>query len=386
MISKLPIGSKVICTDGVFGKLTAVVVDRGTRAITHITVVEKSLLHGEERLVPVDKVAKTTRDEVHLNCTGEEVLKMEPFTSTHYMEIDQGVDGYAYSMPYSTMYPEMGMSPGYVPAVQDYLIPEGEVAVHRGMLVEALDGYAGQVGELLVDPETKQVTHFLLMKGHGWGKKEVVIQLSNIDRVAADTIYLKLNKDQVGQLPSLPVKRSWDEVVATELELMVWVFDQKDQAEKAYQQVLELCKQYAIDVLNATVIEKTMKGEIHLHEAKKVPTKRKVTLGIALGAAAGLVVGPVALVAGAIAGAAAGKESAKKIEVGFSQEKLRQLNDSLALGGSALVLLVEHRWYTTLQLELSEQGGQLIHERLSDVTFDELVGKLSGDQVPAEES
>ena len=68
-------------------------------------------------------------------------------------------------------------------------------------------------------------------------------------------------------------------------------------------------------------------------------------------------IGPVALVAGALAGGAAGKKSAKKVEVGFSEEKLRKLNESLAPGGSALVLVVEHRWFNTLQVELAENGG-----------------------------
>jgi uncharacterized membrane protein len=62
--------------------------------------------------------------------------------------------------------------------------------------------------------------------------------------------------------------------------------------------------------------------------------------------------------------------------VGFSEAKLRKLNESLAPGGSALVLLVEHRWYSTLQTELTEQGGQLIHERLSNITLDELMSQL----------
>jgi uncharacterized membrane protein len=124
-----------------------------------------------------------------------------------------------------------------------------------------------------------------------------------------------------------------------------------------------------------------MKGEIKIREAKKLPSRRRVALGLALGGLAGLVVGPVAFAAGAVAGAVAGKKSAKKVEVGFSEEKLRQLNDYLAPGGSALVLLVEHRWFNTLQLELAEYGGQFIHERLADVTFDDLVEKLSaGDQ------
>jgi uncharacterized membrane protein len=141
-----------------------------------------------------------------------------------------------------------------------------------------------------------------------------------------------------------------------------------------------------MEVMNATIIEKDLKGNTHLHEAKKVPSKRRVALGIALGGLAGLVIGPLALVAGAIAGGAAGKKSAKKVEVGFSEEKLRKLNEYLAPGGSALVLLVEHRWFNTLQLELAENDGSMIHERLSNVTYDDLVGKLSASDAAATET
>jgi uncharacterized membrane protein len=378
MISNIPIGGKVICTDGEGGKLTAVIVDPSSRNLTHIAVLGKSFLSGEERLVPLERVTKTTRDEVHLNCKVEDIYQMKPFTRTHYLEVDQGVDGYAYTPPYMTTYPDMTMSPtaGYL-TVQDYLVPEGEVAIHRGMAVEAADGLAGHVGELLIDSTSGQVTHFLLMKGHGWGKREVAIQVSMIDRLEGETIYLKIEKEKIGQLPSLPVKRNWDEVFATELELMVWVYEGKDQAQHAYQKVLELCKEYAMDLLNATVIEKSLKGEVQLHEAKKVPSRRRVVLGVALGGLAGLVIGPVAFAAGAVAGAVAGKKSAKKVEVGFSEEKLNRLNESLVPGGSALLLLVEHRWFNTLQVGLAEQGGQLIHERLSNVTVDDLVDQLS---------
>ena len=84
---------------------------------------------------------------------------------------------------------------------------------------------------------------------------------------------------------------------------------------------------------------------------------------------------------GVIGGAVAGKKSAQKVEVGFSEEKLRKLNESLAPGGSALFLIVEHRWFNTLQVELAASGGQLIHERLSDVSYEDLVKKMeAGEQ------
>jgi uncharacterized membrane protein len=280
-----------------------------------------------------------------------------------------------------TTYSDVTMAPdmGYI-TVQDQLVPDGEVAVKRGMAVEALDGYIGQVGELLIDGSSGQITHFTLMKGHGWGKKEIAIQVSLIDRLEAETIHLKVEKEKISQLPSLPVKRNWNEVDATDLELTVWVYQGQDLAKRTYQQVEELCKTYQMEVLNATIVEKDMNGNTHVQEVKKVPTKRKITLGVALGGLAGLAIGPVALVAGAVAGAAAGKKSAGKIEVGFSKDKLEKLNETLVPGGSALVLLIEHRWFNTLQLGLVDFGGQLIHERLSDITYDELVQKLSADE------
>ena len=381
MITNIPVGAKVICADEKEGKSTAVVVDPVTKAVTHVAVVEKSMLHGEERLVPIDRVEKTSRDTIHLNCSMEEVLEMPAFTSTRYLEIDNGEAGYASSSPYMSMHGNMmyDVQPQYV-TVQDRLVPEGMAAVQRGMLVEALDGPVGEVGELLIDAETRQVTHFLLMKGHLWGKKEIAIAVSEIERGDEDTIYLKVDRAAIEKLPSLPLNRSWKEVYATELELMVWTYEGKDQAQKALDHVHELSETYAIELLNTTVLEKDEKGEIKVQEHKKAPGKRRVAIGIALGGLAGLVIGPVALVAGAIAGAVAGRKSEKKVEVGFSEEKLRKLNDCLAPGGSALVLLIEHRWFHPLQVEMADFGGQLIHERLSDVSYEDLVKGLEAEE------
>ncbi len=381
MITNIAIGSKVLCSDGKEAKSTAVVVEPSSKTITHVAVVEKSMLHGEERLVPIEKVVKTTRDTIELGCPLSEVLEMPAFTRTRYLEIDNGEAGYAYASPYMS-HSSLGyydVQPQYV-TVQDQLLPEGTAAVQRGMLVEATDGIVGEVGELLIDPTSHKVTHFLLMKGHPWGKKEIAIAVSEIERGDENTIYLKIDKAKIEQLPSLPLKRTWNEVYATELELVVWTYEVRDQAQKAYDRVQELCGKYAIELLNATLLDKDQKGEMHIHEEKQVRSKGRVALGIALGGLAGLVIGPVALLAGLIGGAVAGKKSADKVEVGFSEEKLRKLDECLAPGGSALFLIVEHRWFNTLQLEMADQGGELIHERLSDVSYDDLVKKLETEE------
>lgn len=378
MISNIAIGSKIICTNGSGGRLTSLVVDPTSKNLTHIAVAEESLMHGEDRLVPADLITKATRDEVFLSCTVEDILKMDPFTRTHFLEQTYGEDGYAYSMPYMTTFEGMAVvtDTGYI-TVQDRLVPEGSVAVHPGLMVEAQDGYLGTVGELLIDSASGKVTHFILKTGRGGGKKEIAVPLSMIDRMEEDVVHLNVEKGKINSLPSLPVKRNWDQVVATDLELMVWAFPGGKTADDALDKVNQLSKQYKLEVLNASVLTKDSKGRVKVHEQKKVASKGKVALGIALGGLAGLLIGPLALIAGVVAGGAAGKKAARKVEVGFSEDKLRKINENLAPGGSALFLVVEHRWFNTLQLGLAEIGGQLVHERLSDISYDELVEKLS---------
>jgi sporulation protein YlmC with PRC-barrel domain len=67
--------------------------------------------------------------------------------------------------------------------------------------VHATDGPVGVVEELMVDPDSAQVTHIVLRKGHWWGKQEVQIPISAIERGEGDTVYLNLDKKAIGQLP-----------------------------------------------------------------------------------------------------------------------------------------------------------------------------------------
>jgi len=89
MITSISVGSKVIFNDGSEGTLTAVIVDRTSRSITHIAIQEKSIFRGEERLVPLDRVTRTTRDTSTstarlISCKNGSIHR------THYLEIDQG--------------------------------------------------------------------------------------------------------------------------------------------------------------------------------------------------------------------------------------------------------------------------------------------------------
>jgi hypothetical protein len=83
-------------------------------------------------------------------------------------------------------------------------IPPGEVAVRQGARVKATDGSVGRLDEFLMDPANGHVTHLVMREGHLWGRRDVTIPVSEIDHLEADTIYLKLDKEQVGALPAVP--------------------------------------------------------------------------------------------------------------------------------------------------------------------------------------
>ena len=210
-MSEFPIDAQVECADGPCGKSLAVVVDRETRTVTHIAIEDKSLPHAPyQRLVPVDQVAETSPDLIRLRCTRDDVDRMQPFTHTRYVPkakedytLYEGGEGAARHDMWGTpsTVGEVGTK-----VVEEY-VPKGELAVHPGTHVQATDGRVGVVEELLVDPATEQVTHFVLQEGHLWGKKEVVIPISAIDHSEGDTVYLNLDKAAVEKLPSVRSRR-----------------------------------------------------------------------------------------------------------------------------------------------------------------------------------
>jgi hypothetical protein len=58
----------------------------------------------------------------------------------------------------------------------------------------------------------------VLQEGHLWGKKEITVPLSAIDRVEAEAVHLKLDKQAVERLPATPLQRHYQEAKGNEIE------------------------------------------------------------------------------------------------------------------------------------------------------------------------
>ena len=193
----IPVEARVIYADGAEAESRGVIVEGGTRKVTHYVVEDKHLARPPyERLVPADQVQESTRDLIRLGCTQEDVGQMPPFATTRY--VLEGSHDY-------TLY-EGGENPAASASTvgapgkeqEEELIPEGELAIDRGTRVEATDGYIGQVAELLVEEDTEVVSQVILDEGHLFGHRDVALPLLAIDRAEGDTTYLKLDKPSSG--------------------------------------------------------------------------------------------------------------------------------------------------------------------------------------------
>ena len=122
-------------------------------------------------------------------------------------EWDVGIED-VLAMPYYSS-SDLAMDPAFVDdsMARTYdRVPKGEVEIRRTSAVYSTDGHhLGHVDGFVVDGE--DITHFVLERGHMWGKRDVTIPIGAVSEVANDTVTLSLTKDEVGELPVVEVHR-----------------------------------------------------------------------------------------------------------------------------------------------------------------------------------
>jgi sporulation protein YlmC with PRC-barrel domain len=209
---------KPVTVDGEeVGKLGDLVIDPVAKRVTHLVVKPH---HGDDtsHLVPIELADSAEQDgKIALTCSHadfEALPAVEEFTYLRLGEVkaddpnwDVGVSDIL-ALPY---YDSTGLA-GPVEAVGDMgvvwdRVPKGEVELRRSSRVMAADGeYLGDVDGFLVD-DGDHITHFVLERGHLWGRREVTVPIASVASVESDVVTLSLSKDEVGALPSHRVHR-----------------------------------------------------------------------------------------------------------------------------------------------------------------------------------
>jgi hypothetical protein len=200
----LPTYADVFCVDGLAGRCTALVGNLNTHKLAYIVV--RSLRPPfQEYLVPVDQVLTTGPARITLKCTRAALHQMAPFEVEAFVLTD--VPRYmlstdAWADPSTA---SQGI-PTYLPVKRQNL-SDDEIALRRGARVEATDGYAGQVLEVLLDADTGQVAGFVLLRAHTSEPHEIYIPASQLERVFEDKVYIKLDRPSLDEMPAAPSQR-----------------------------------------------------------------------------------------------------------------------------------------------------------------------------------
>jgi sporulation protein YlmC with PRC-barrel domain len=209
-MTEFTIGTDASCSDGPCGKLTRLIVDLETQAVTHLVIGPEH--RGERRrLVPIALVDDTA-GEIKIRRTKVEFDELEPAEETDLLPGGSGYDQIHNpalgTLGGSARFPTLAMARlrpnGGVSVAAHDTIPMGEVDVRRGEPVYATDGEIGKIQGLVIDPSSHHVTHVLLEEGHLWGRKEVAIPISSVTRVG-DIIRLSIDKHQVQGLPPVNI-------------------------------------------------------------------------------------------------------------------------------------------------------------------------------------
>ena len=216
---RLEIGNRVRCTDAVYGDLADIVIDPLEKRVTPL-VVRPEQGAGGARLVPI-QLAKRRDDEqreIELECTLDEAQGFESVHEFAYLRLgespaedpdwDVGVED-VLAMPYYAgldVDPYWGEPDSHISMYYDR-VPKGEVEIRRASAVISADGHSlGEVDGFVVDAD-EHITHFVLERGHLWGRKEVTIPIGAVARVESDVVHVALSKDEVGALPTVRVGR-----------------------------------------------------------------------------------------------------------------------------------------------------------------------------------
>jgi uncharacterized membrane protein len=369
----LPIKAEVHCSDGAAGRSTYVIVNPISRQMTHLVV--KSLLPPfYEVLVPVDQVEETTPDLIKLKCTQTDLSTMEPFEYEEYIRTE--IPDYL-SWPYVVpmgFYPEVVVK--YIP-VKQRNIALGEVAVRRGARVEATDGYVGLVDELLINSNNMQVTHLVLLERHIFKNREITVPVSQIDRVDEDTVYLKLDRQDVEQLPETPIQRWPLNVQNSRLKrrimmdkMLVVVFDSELKAYEGARVLQELQNEGSINLYAKALIARDASGKVEVkQEGDMGPVGTAV--GLLTGSLIGLLGGPVGLAIGAYAGTVGGLfYDLGHLTVG--EDFLYEVEKSLLPGKAAVVAEVWEEWTLPVDTRMEALGG-VVFRRTSMEVVDEQI-------------
>jgi uncharacterized membrane protein len=163
-------------------------------------------------------------------------------------------------------------------------------------------------------------------------------------------------------------------------DLLVIAYPTEARAEEVRTRLLEMQKEYLIELGDAVVAVKQPDGKVKLNQLFS-----PVAAGAASGALWGTLLGLILLMplAGAAIGAASGAIGGKLTDVGINDDFMRDVAQSLHAGDAALFLLIRKMTTDKVMAELQGSGGTIMRSSFDETKEEALRTALAGAQTAA---
>jgi uncharacterized membrane protein len=164
-------------------------------------------------------------------------------------------------------------------------------------------------------------------------------------------------------------------------DLVFIAFDTEAQAEEVKKRILDMQKEYLIEVEDAVIATRDPNGKVNLQQLTNT-----TAAGALNGAFWGMLVGWIFLmpVVGAAVGAAGGALGGALTDVGISDDQMRRdAQAALAPGKAGLFLLIKKMTTDKVLEDLRGVGGTVIHTSFDHAKDEALKAALAGSAPPA---
>lgn len=204
---KLELGKQVRCSDGAVRELADVVIDAGSKSVTHIVVQPRNEPEAA-RLVPMALVEKTGDDQLSLTCTAEALDQLERVHEFAFLRPgQQPEEGSKWDVGVEDVYPTPTYGPsafGEYPGAVDSgvgmsydRVPKGEIELrHASSVYSADEHHLGSVKGLVVEADGR-VTQLLLQRGHLWWRREIAVPGDKVSMFETDLVTLGVTKGEL---------------------------------------------------------------------------------------------------------------------------------------------------------------------------------------------
>jgi uncharacterized protein YrrD len=211
-------GALVVAGEDEVGRVERVVVRPGSGEVTGL-VVRKGLLLRRDVVIPIEAVVDATEELVRLRLTSDELNALPEYREEEYVSPAADWRSPVGRGPAGVLFRVGGplIGRGLRPARAGQTEPAaGGRPLRAGQRVVCRDGEVGPLDLVLLDPDSRRVTHFVVRRGGLLGR-DTIVPVEWVREITRDQVVLDVYR---GQLEQLPAYRPDEEITDDVLEAL----------------------------------------------------------------------------------------------------------------------------------------------------------------------